>query len=89
VQFKNVHITGRPDTEGGVEVISGGLRVRADSIDYDPAKHRLYVRATGRNRVRQFDPNTGLETALFDEFVYDTQANQIISSKGFMMIHRK
>ncbi|MGA2496860.1 MAG: hypothetical protein ABSH20_03920, partial [Tepidisphaeraceae bacterium] len=83
VQLKNVHV------EGNVTVRSDQLYVVADTIDYDPVSHLLTVRGKGRQRARQLDPKTELETASFDEMVWNTQTNHVIDSKNLTLTRRQ
>lgn len=82
MQLKKVHV------EGSVHGTNSKLNLKAQTMDYDPEKHRLTSRGTPRNPVQQLDEND-LPTATFDEFVWDTQTNQIVSSQGGTFIKRK
>jgi lipopolysaccharide export system protein LptA len=82
MQLKKVHV------EGSVHVSNSKLNLKAETMDYDPEKHRLTARGTPRNRVEQLDEN-GLPTASFDEFVWDTQTSQVVSSLNGTFIKRK
>lgn len=80
MQLKKVHVEAsdaRP-----VRVTGKNLDVEAVTIDYEPAKHLLIARGKDRRRVRQFDVNNGLESASFDEFIYNTKTGEV-KSTGF------
>jgi hypothetical protein len=77
LQLKNVHIEGDP-----LRVQSDQLDLRAQTMDYDPAKHLLTALGQGRKRVQQLGPN-GLPMATFEKFVWDTDKAMIVeSTKG-------
>ena len=49
MNIKTVHV------EGNVEVLSGSMHVKAETIDYDPQKHIMIARGAGRKRVQKFN----------------------------------
>ena len=75
MNLKKVHM------EGNVEVFSGTMHVKSETMDYDPQKHIMIARGAGRKRVQKFNER-GQEEASFDEFVYDTVKGIVISSKN-------
>ncbi len=75
MNIKKVHV------EGNVEVFSGTMHVKAETMDYDPQKHTMIARGAGRRRVQKFNERNQ-EEASFDEFVYDTVKGTVISSKN-------
>jgi hypothetical protein len=82
MNIKKVHV------EGNVEVINGAMHVKAETMDYDPLKHTMTARGAGRKRVEKLNER-GQPEASFDEFVYDTVKNTVISSKNPIFIQEK
>ena len=74
--------------EGNVEVLTGAMHVRAETMDYDPQTHVMIARGAGRKRVEKLNERNQPE-ASFDEFVFDTVKNTVISSKNPLFISEK
>jgi lipopolysaccharide export system protein LptA len=82
MQVKKVHV------EGSVDVVNGGLHLKAETMDYDPEKHVMTARGSGRKRVQKIN-DKDMEEASFDEFVYDTAKGTVISSKNAIFTEQK
>jgi len=74
--------------EGNVEVLTSAMHVRAETMDYDPQTHVMIARGAGRKRVEKLNERNQPE-ASFDEFVFDTVKNTVISSKNPLFISEK
>ena len=74
-RFQKVHV------EGNVEIFSGAMHVKAETMDYDLQKHIMIARGAGRRRVIKFNERNQ-EEASFDEFIYDTVKGTVIGSKN-------
>ena len=77
MQFKRVQ------AEGNIRITSKGLDFEAETIEYDPAKHRMIVRGTEQKRAIKRDA-MGLEEGSFDELVWDTEKGEVVSVKNLV-----
>ena len=82
MQFKKVTVDGKVAVQGGK------VNIRAESITYEPARHRLTARGSARNPVRQYGQD-GLEDARFDSMVIDTETGHVLDSVNPVIIRRK
>ncbi len=60
------------------------LHIRAETVEYDPAKHLLKASGDESHRVRKLDKN-GLEDASFDWLIINTETFDVVDSKGMML----